>query len=102
MNTANQLLYRAALLLEDEDVEGALEVLHEALVLTQIAGQAVELIRTKTFLGELLVSIDQPGEGLKEFRDVVRLAEAYRGDPADVDVEAVSARDWITRLEAGH
>ena len=103
MNTATQLLYKAAMLLEqEEDVDGALEVLHEALVLTQIAGQLVELVRTKTFLGELLVAIDQPGEALREFRDVVRLAEEYRGDPTDVDVEAGSARDWVAKLEAGH
>ena len=60
------------------------------------------MIRTKTFLGELLASIDQPGEALKEFRDVVRLAEEYRGDPSDVDVEAASARDWVVKLGAGH
>ena len=101
-NSAELLLYKAAQLLErDQDVEGALEVLHEALVLTQIAGQTVELIRTKTFLGELLAQIEQPGEALKEFRDVIRLAEEYKGDPSDVDQEAMSARDWVTKLE-GH
>lgn len=100
-NSAGQLLYKAAMLLEqNQDVEGALEVLHEALVLTQIAGQPLELIRTKTFLAELLAQIDQPGEALKEFRDVVRLADEYKGNASDVDQEAASAREWIVRLGA--
>lgn len=102
-NSAGQLLYKAAMLLEqDQDVEGALEVLHEALVLTQLAGLPLERIRTKVFLGELLAQIEQPGEALKEFRDVVRLAEEYPGDPADIDEEAASARAWVAKLDAGN
>jgi hypothetical protein len=69
-------------------------------VLTQIAGQTLELIRTKVFLGELLAQIEQPGEALKEFRDVVRLTDEYSGDPSDIDQEAASAREWVAKLEA--
>ena len=101
-NSAELLLYKAAMLLErDQDVEGALETLHEALVLTQIAGQPLQLIRTKILLGELLAQIEQPGEALKEFRDVVRLAGEYKGEPSDIEEEAEAAREWVAKLE-GH
>jgi hypothetical protein len=102
-NSAEQLLFRAATLLEEsQDVEGALDLLHEALVLTQIAGRPLELIRVKTLLGDLLTQIEQPAEALKEFRDVVRLASEYTGEAADVDEELSAAREWIERLEPGH
>jgi tetratricopeptide (TPR) repeat protein len=102
-NSADLLLFKAAQLLErDQDVEGALEALHEALVLTQIAEQPLQLIRTKTLLGELLAQIEQPGEALKEFRDVVRLAGEYQGDVSEVAEEAAAAREWVAKLEQGH
>ena len=53
MNSADQLILKAANLLEEqEDVEGALEALHEAVLLSQLAGHTLQLIRAKTFLGD--------------------------------------------------
>jgi tetratricopeptide (TPR) repeat protein len=102
-NSADQLIYKAAMLLEEQqDVEGALEALHDALVLAQIANHPVQLIRAKTVLGELLVQIDQPGEAIKEFRDIVRIAEAFDGDQAEISEEVESARDWLKKLDTGH
>jgi tetratricopeptide (TPR) repeat protein len=103
MNSVEQLLYQASLELEErQDVERALDLLHEAMMLAQIAGRELELIRVKTFLGELLAQIDQPGEALKEFSDVVRLAAEYPGAPEDVDAELTAARTFIDERDPGH
>ncbi len=103
INSADQLIFKAANLLEDEeDVEGALEALHEAVLLSQVAGHTLQLIRAKTFLGELLAGIDQPQEAVKEFRDVVRLAESFTEDPTQVDEELASAKKWLAELPPEH
>jgi len=103
MNSADQLIFKAANLLEEqEDVEGALEALHEAVLLSQLAGHTLQLIRAKTFLGELLAGIDQPHESVKEFRDVVRLAESFTEDATLVDEELAAARKWLAGLPPEH
>jgi hypothetical protein len=98
-NSAEQLIYKAMMLVEQEnDPESALDVLTEAINLATVANRQLELIRAKTILGELLVQIEQPGEAVKEFRDVVKAAETFSDDRDLIDQEVASAKEWLTKL----
>lgn len=102
MNSAEQLLYHAATLLEEEqDVEGAIDALEQAIELCQVADHPLELIRARTMMGELLAQADAPDIAADQFREVVRLAEAYQGAPTDVDEELASAREWLAEFAKG-
>ncbi|MEO8216004.1 MAG: hypothetical protein ABI718_02870 [Acidobacteriota bacterium] len=100
MNSAEQLIYAAASLLKaDGDLEEALVVLGEAINVAGTSRRMLELIRAKTFRGELLVQMGRPAEAIADFGDVAALAELFDGDAAQIDEEAVACRDWLLKLE---
>jgi hypothetical protein len=103
INSADQLIYKAVTLLQEhEDVEGALDALHEAMLLSKVAGHTLQLIRAKMLLGELLEAIDQPLEAVQEFRDVVSLAETFDGESELVDQELAVAKERLASLPQEH
>ncbi|MEO8380163.1 MAG: hypothetical protein ABI779_10910, partial [Acidobacteriota bacterium] len=102
MNSADQLLYNAALLLEEHrDMEGAMSALHEAIALAEVARYPLQLLRARMFLGELLLELDRHDDAAEEFREVVALEPQFAEDPGAVDEEVAAARAHLTRLEGG-
>ena len=64
-NSAEQLIYQAAVLLEEHrDSEGALSALAEAINVAGLSHRTLELIRAKTFRGELLMQLDRNAEAV--------------------------------------
>ena len=99
-NSAEQLIYQAAVLLEEHrDSEGALSALAEAINVAGLSHRTLELIRAKTFRGELLMQLDRNAEAVPDFRDVVALAELFEGDRELVAEEAEACRAWLERLD---
>jgi predicted RNA polymerase sigma factor len=96
-NSAEQLMIRAALLIEEsDDVEGAEAALRDAIALSEISGRVVELTRAKAFLGELLAGTGRAEEAADEFRDVIELAAGHT-DTAETEPETRIAREFLAR-----
>jgi tetratricopeptide (TPR) repeat protein len=101
MNSADQLLYNASLLLEDEgDIEGAMDAIHEAIALAEVAKYPLQLLRARMFLGELLLELGRDDEARAEFEEVLRLAPQFADDPDAVDQEVAVAGEHLARLES--
>jgi len=95
-NSAEQLIYQASVLLEEgEDVDGAIEALREAVELSEVTGRKLELIRARTFLGELFFLTEAFEDSHVELSQVLELAEVFDGDPALVDEERATAKRLI-------
>ena len=95
-------MYKAALLLEEEGQEKAAEtLLRDAIGVSTIAGQYVDLIRARTFLGELLVHLQRRPEALEEFRGVLSLSASTTLDADAVDEELANAQRWVEKLSSG-
>lgn len=102
MNSADQLLYSASLLLEEEgDTEGAMDALHEAITLAEVAKYPLQLLRARMFLGELLLELGRDDEACAEFDAVLRLAPAFADDPGAVDQEIAAAKEHLAQLTDG-
>jgi len=100
MNSADQLLYNASLLLEEEgDSDGAIETLREAIALAEIAPYPLQLLRARLFLGELLLELDREEEASLELREVLALAPQFADDPTAVDLEVAAATEHLARLD---
>jgi tetratricopeptide (TPR) repeat protein len=92
-NTAQQLMYHAATLIEADDLAGAEAALRDAASVARIAGRTVELIQAKGFLGELLLNAGRTEEALEELEDVLELAREDDVDPVLVEGEVRLARE---------
>ena len=100
-NSAEQLIYQAAVLLEEDlDSEGALSALAEAINVAGLSHRTLELIRAKTFRGELLCSWIAIRRQSSISGDVVALADLFEGDPELVAPEADACRAWLERLDS--
>lgn len=97
MNSAEQLIFAAALQLEEEEsFEGAEKTLREAIELATVASHPVELIRAKALLGEILLNSGREAEASALFREVLQLPETV--DPSQVQDELEAARTWLLEL----
>jgi hypothetical protein len=95
-NSAEQLIYKAALLLDEgEDVAGAEAALREAVALSEIANHHVERLQATTFLGELLMQTEREEEAFERFREVLALAPLFEGDPALIADAVHAARAYL-------
>ena len=98
-NSADQLIYRAATLLdEQDDAEGAMALLREAIDLSETAGYQLQEIRARTFLGELLMDQGRNDEAAEEFESLLHVAEDYRGAIAEIEDEVASAKERLASL----
>lgn len=76
INSAELLLYKAALQIEEtDDFKGAEKTLREAVSVAEVAGYTLELIRAKTLLGELLSHEGREEDARYEFMDVLQIAK---------------------------
>jgi tetratricopeptide (TPR) repeat protein len=92
-NTAQQLIYHAAALIEADDLAGAEAALRDAANVASVAGRTVELIQAKGFLGELLLNTGRTEEALEELEDVLDLAREEDVDAVLVEGEVRLARE---------
>lgn len=97
-NSADQLIYRAVQLLDENRIEQAIDKLHEAITVAEVANHPLELVRAHTILGELLAQIGENDLAIEEFRGVVTAAERFTGDVTLVDEEVASANKWLADL----
>jgi hypothetical protein len=99
VNSAEQLIFAAALQLEEEEsFEGAEKTLREAIELAIVASHPVELIRARALLGEILLNSDRETEAATLFREVLAVPEGV--DPSLVEEELEAARTWLRELES--
>lgn len=97
-NSAQQLIYRAATLLEEEDYDGALELLDDAIELATTARRPVELIQARSLRGEILLNAEREGEAAEEFKTVLGLSESDDVDSGAIQEEVSTARHWLEEL----
>lgn len=97
-NSAQQLIYQAALLLEDEDYDEALKLLQDAIELATTADRKIELIQAKSLLGEILLNVEREGEAAEEFKQVLELSSSDEIDPDQVREEVDTAHHWLEEL----
>lgn len=97
-NSAQQLIYRAALLLEDEDFDQALTLLHDAIDLATTADRKIELIQARSLLGEILLNVERQGEAAEEFKTVLDLSASDEVDADQVREEVDTAHHWLEEL----
>lgn len=96
ISSADLLLFRAVQQIEEEsDPAGAIATLEECIELCEVAGHALQLIRARFLLGQILAALEQLSDAREEFTDVVTLAENYSGDAAEVDEELAAAKVWL-------
>lgn len=99
MNSAEQLLFQAATILEEEgDVEAAIDAIEQAIEICRIAEHPLALIRAHTMMGELLAQASAADIAADQFREVVRLSESYAGPASDIDEELAAARGWLAEF----
>lgn len=99
-NSAEQLIYKAALLLDESgDVEAAEEALRDAIGVAEVSERPLELIQAKTLLGELLLHLEREDEALVLFEDVLEHAQhpSIGGDV--VELELRTAREHLARAQ---
>lgn len=94
-NSAEQLIFHAATLLEEGNPAGAIETLHEAIELSSIVSRRLELLRAKFMLAEILTETGKTEEAVEQYEDVILLGEDFP-EPELVDEEIAASR---TRLE---
>lgn len=100
-NTAQQLMYRAAVLLDEQDFPGAEEALRDAVNVATIAGRDLELVQAKGFLGELLLGLDRAEEALEQFEDILEIARNTEIDLEEIQPELRLARELVSREHGG-
>jgi tetratricopeptide (TPR) repeat protein len=99
-NSAQQLIYKAALILDDNgDTEAAEATLREAINLSEIAGRPVEHIQATIFLGELLMACERSEEALLLFEEALALNRNFTGDPDLVKNEIETANDYLRKAQ---
>jgi tetratricopeptide (TPR) repeat protein len=96
-NTAQQLMYNAAMLIEAADLAGAEAAIRDAAHVATVAGRTVELIQAKGFLGELLLETGRTEEALEELEDVLELARDESVDADLIEGEVRLARETIAK-----
>lgn len=97
-NSAQQLIYQAALLVENEDFDQALTLLEDAIDLATIADRKIELIQARSLLGEILLNVEREGEAAEEFKIVLDLSASDDVDPDQVREEVDTAHHWLEKL----
>ncbi len=99
VNTAQQLIYKATVLVdEQDDLEGALAVLRDAISVATVAKRHEELIEAKTFAGEILLNSGREEEALEEFEDVIELSRSASVDPEVIKDAVETAGQWLDKL----
>ena len=100
-NSADQLIYKAALQLDEEqDPVAAEATLRDAIELCEVAGHPLQLIRARTFLAELLIQLQRPDEAIPQLQNVLILGAGFQDDPDLIDQEVASAKRWLDELSA--
>lgn len=100
INSADQLIYRAAMLLEEEgDVDGAIGVLNEAIALSETARYDLQLLRARTVLGELFVALGRTDEARRECEQVIAIGARYTGARELIDEEVARAEELLAATE---
>ena len=97
-NSAQQLIYRAAMLVEEENFEEALALLGDAIELSTTARRPVELIQARSLRGEILLNAEREDEAAEEFKAVLGLSDADDVDAGQVQEEVATARHWLEEL----
>ena len=96
-NSAEQLIYEAARLLEEEgDAEAAIAALQEAADLAVVARRQIELVRARTMQGELLLELGRDEEARGAFEDVIAVGSVL--DPEVAGEEVASARQHLAMI----
>lgn len=95
VNSAQQLMYAAASMIEDGDLEGAEESLREAIALADVAHRFVERLQASCFLGELLAETGRETEAREQFEIVLAIADAIPEVVSDVEDEIEAARSYL-------
>lgn len=100
-NSADQLIYRAAQLLDENgNAEEAMVVLREAIALAEVAQHHLELLRGHMFLGELLFDLERLDEAKSELQKVLTVSAQFADQPELVDEEVATAKDLLAQLSA--
>ncbi len=95
-NSADQLIYQAVMLLEDEgDLDGAITALDDAIGLAGIAGFKLQELRARLLLGEVLLQLERHEEAREHFAKVVILAANFESEGESVDVELRTASQLL-------
>ncbi|HUF18983.1 MAG TPA: hypothetical protein VMS12_13140 [Thermoanaerobaculia bacterium] len=97
-NSAQQLIYQAALLLEAEEFDQAVSVLEDAIDLATTADRKVELIQARSLMGEILLNIEREGDAAEEFKSVLDLSDSDDVDSDQVREEVATAHHWLEEL----
>lgn len=97
-NSAEQLLYRALTLLEQEKLDEAITELEEAIEVASYSRREVELIRAHTLLGELLASTGELADAKEHFQEAMLAAETFTGDRSNIDEEIDVCREGLEQL----
>jgi tetratricopeptide (TPR) repeat protein len=97
-NSAQQLIYQAALLIEEEQFDQALALLNDAIDLATTASRTIELIQARSLLGEILLNIEREGEAAEEFKAVLELSASDDIDSDQVREEVETAHHWLEEL----
>jgi tetratricopeptide (TPR) repeat protein len=100
-NSADQLIYKAAQLLDENgNAEEAIVVLREAIALSEVAQHQLQLLRARVFLGELLFEMERHEEARPELEQVLRIAANFGEDPDLIDEEVATARSLLSQLDS--
>ncbi len=97
-NSAQQLIYQAALLLEAEEFDKAVSLLEDAIDLATTADRKVELIQARSLMGEILLNIEREGDAAEEFKSVLDLSDSDDVDSDQVREEVANAHHWLEEL----
>lgn len=99
MNSADQLIYQASLMLDETgDAEAAMSALREAIALSELAQHHLSLLRARTLLGELFLELGRDEEAGSEFARVLAIASNFPDDPTLIDQEVATATGHLSRL----
>lgn len=99
-HTAEQLLYSALTLLDEEKVEEAVTVLEEAAQVATFSRRELDLIRAHTLLGQILEAAEDVEAALEHFDEALLAGTTYSGDQSEIEEELTACRASIQRLRS--
>ncbi|MCU0240752.1 MAG: hypothetical protein MUC29_15025 [Pyrinomonadaceae bacterium] len=92
-------IHKAALLVDlKNDLMNAIELLRNSLDKRDDDNNAVDVIKTKVFLGELLFEDNKIDESVKHFQDSIKIFSESEIEPDLVDLEIKRAKELIERI----